>query len=110
MAALIGAIDLHPPPPGPWTAALDLAEVLVERGVPFRAAHRVVGRVVAAVEGEGRDPDSVTDADLRAIDPRFRDGDSAVLDPAASVAERRSPGGGSFASVAVQIERIRRLL
>ncbi|MCB2224281.1 MAG: argininosuccinate lyase [Actinobacteria bacterium] len=110
MAETMAALEFHPPAPGPWTAALDLAEVLVGRGVPFREAHRAVGAVVAWAAAEGRDPAGITDGDLQAVDERFADGDAAVLDPAASVAARRSPGGGSFASVEQQIEDLRRLL
>lgn len=103
MAAIIGAVEFHPPPPGPWVAALDLAEVLVERGVPFRQAHEAVGRLVAAITDEGRDPSSIADADLQAVDEHFTDGDAGLLDAAASVAARRSPRGGSFESVREQI-------
>ena len=110
LAELLEGAEFHPPPPGPWTAALDLAEALVERGVPFREAHEAVGRLVAWSEAEGRDPASLEDGDLAGVDGRFAPGDASLLDPAASVAARRSPGGGSFASVRGQIEAIRRRL
>jgi len=108
MAEMLAAIEFHPPAPGPWVGALDLAEVLVGRGVPFREAHGVVGRVVAGAEAEGRTATTLTDEDLQAVDGRFAEGDAALLDPVASVAARRSPGGGSFSSAASQIVEIRR--
>ena len=44
----------------PYAAATDLAEFLVKKGVPFRTAHHVVGRLVrAALAGEGTLPDLV---------------------------------------------------
>ncbi|MFI5262715.1 MAG: argininosuccinate lyase, partial [Candidatus Limnocylindrales bacterium] len=38
---------------GGFTSATAVADVLVERGLPFRVAHHVVGGVVAAVEANG---------------------------------------------------------
>jgi argininosuccinate lyase len=106
MTGLVGTAQFHPSPPSPDVTALDLAEVLVERGVPFREAHEVVGRVVAANDGlEG-----VTSDDLAAVSDLFEPGDESVLDPESSVRARRSPGGGSFESVAEQIEMLRGML
>ena len=95
-----------PPPPLPWVTALDLAEVLVERGVPFREAHEVVGRIVADLVAHGRDPSDLGADDLLAADPRFLPEDIAALSPETSVEHRRSHGGGSNASVAAQIDAI----
>lgn len=100
LAAMLDATRFHPPAPGPWVGALDLAEVLVERGVAFREAHQVVGGLVA------KHPSGITEADLAAAHPAFMPEDLAVLDPARSVAERRSPGGGSFASVQKQLGQL----
>jgi argininosuccinate lyase len=87
--------------------ALDLAETLVARGVPFREAHRSVGGLVARLKAEGRDFSSVTAGELEATDPRLVPEDLDLLDPSGSVAARRSPRGGSFASVAEQIDELR---
>ena len=48
-------------------------------------------------------------AALHSVDGRFEEGDLAGLAPAVSVAARTSAGGGSYASVASQIVRIRAL-
>lgn len=45
---MTGTASFHPPAPTSWVTALDLAEAVVGRGVPFREAHEVVGRIVAA--------------------------------------------------------------
>lgn len=103
LTPMLAAARFHPPPPGPWVAALDLAEVLVERGVPFREAHSAVGALVAAVV----DPATVTDAVLAAHHTAFQQGDAALLDPTESVRGRRSAGGGSFESVQDQITALR---
>lgn len=104
MTALIAGADFHPPPPDPSVTALDLAEALVERGVPFRAAHHAVGRLLSALSAEGRTLGEASAADLEAADPRFRPEDLALTDPVESVRRRRSKGGANFESVRRQLE------
>ncbi len=104
MTALIAGADFHPPPPDPSVTALDLAEALVERGVPFRAAHHAVGRLLSALAAEGRNLGEASAADLEAADPRFRSEDLALTDPVESVRRRRSKGGANFESVRRQLD------
>jgi argininosuccinate lyase len=73
--------------------ATDLADNLAARGVPFREAHEIVGRLVRARLAAGKDLGGITLAELRAIDPRFGDDAVAAVDVAHSLAARRSPGG-----------------
>lgn len=81
MTELISNVEFHVPTPSPGTAALPLAEKLVERGVPFREAHELVGMLVRRLEDDGRQLDSATPDDLRAIDGRFSDADLEALTP-----------------------------
>jgi argininosuccinate lyase len=104
---MLAGAEFHPPPPGPWTATLDLAEALVRRGMPFRQAHHAVGRLVASLLGSGRTPSDATKADLDAADPGFEPGDLDLLDPATSLARRQTPGSGTTKSVRDQVEKIR---
>jgi argininosuccinate lyase len=106
LAGMVTTAELNPPPPSDLVTALDLAEVLVERGVPFREAHRAVGSLVADVVGRGETLTSVSEEDLSALHPVLRPDDLAVLDPTESVRSRRSRRGGSFASVVEQLEEI----
>ena len=110
LSGLLSGAEFHPPPPGPWTATLDLAEALVKRGVPFRQAHRAVGRLVADLAGSGRTPDDATADDLAKADPRLLAGDLELLDPATSLSRRATPGSGTLASVTDQIAKIRHAL
>lgn len=103
MGGLLAGSEFHPSPPSADVTALDLAEVLVERGVPFREAHEAVGRLVGERDGLA----GTTAEDLAAAHPSFQPGDEALVDPVESVRARRSPGGGSFASVREQIEMLR---
>jgi argininosuccinate lyase len=110
MTELLGGVTFHPPLPAAETVALDLAEALVFRGVPFRNAHRRVGEMVARLESEGRSLTEATLDDLRAVAPEFAEEDLALLDPAASVRARVTPGSGSPESVRSQVAEIRRLI
>ena len=74
--------------------ATDLADWLVrEANVPFREAHHVAGRAVAAAEAAGEPLDGLSLAQLQAVDPRITQGALACLSVESSVASRTSAGG-----------------
>ncbi|MBI1865859.1 MAG: argininosuccinate lyase, partial [Nitrospirae bacterium] len=87
-----------------FLTATDLADDLVEKGVPFRTAHEVVGRIVRECQERGRTLDQLTLADLRRHEPAFDRKSLKRIDPLDSIRRRRSPGGTSASSVAAQIE------
>jgi len=107
MTALIADADFHPAAPESSVTALDLAEALVERGVPFREAHHAVGSLLSALFTDGRTLATATAADLAAIDQRFEAEDVVLTAPVESVRRRRSTGGASFASVHEQLRMLR---
>jgi argininosuccinate lyase len=69
-----------------------------------------VGRLVLSLEGEGRALDQATIADLTSAHDGFVETDLELIDPAASVARRHSPGGGSPESVHIQVAELRRVV
>jgi argininosuccinate lyase len=74
--------------------ATDLADWLArEAGVPFREAHHISGRAVAAAEAAGKSLDELTLDELKAIDARIDERVLPHLSVEASVAARRSAGG-----------------
>jgi argininosuccinate lyase len=84
-------------------AATDLAEWLVQRGIPFRDAHAVVGALVRrALAGEA------SLRDLVASDPLLGPDAAALVAPGVSVRRRTTPGGAGPGPVAEQLERFRR--
>jgi len=95
---------------GGFALATDLAETLVRRGVPFREAHEVVGRLVQAADARSS---GVADLDadvLGAIHPML---DAALLagwSPRRSVEGRDGVAGTAPSSVRVQLEAARRAL
>jgi argininosuccinate lyase len=110
LRSMIAGAEFSPPSPSSWVGALDLAESLTARGVPFREAHHIVGRVVADLAHSGRVLSDASLDYLRTIDGRFEPTDLERLSPERSVQDRGSAGGGSPASVVAQIARIRDLL
>ena len=74
--------------------ATDLADWLVrEANVPFREAHHIAGRAVAAAEAGDTTLDALSLADLQAIDPRITAAALPFLTVESSVASRTSAGG-----------------
>ncbi|HUQ38581.1 MAG TPA: argininosuccinate lyase [Acidimicrobiales bacterium] len=86
----------------PTSAAVDLAEWLVARGMPFRDAHGVVGGVVRESIERG-----VPLAELVATHPDLGAEAVALLAPGVAIDNRRSPGGTGHDAVAVQLDRFR---
>jgi argininosuccinate lyase len=95
-ARMQGAAD------GQHSAAVDLAEWMVQRGVPFRDAHARVGALVrhSAERGVPLDELVLTEPDLG---PEAL----ALLEPGAAVLRRTTPGGAGPASVEQQMLKAR---
>jgi argininosuccinate lyase len=74
-------------------AATDLADHLAKRGVPFREAHEIVGRIVRERLGSGKDLGGITAEELRSYDGRFDPSAVDEIRPERSLASRSSPGG-----------------
>ena len=90
--------------------ATDLADYLVAKGVPFREAHSLAGKVVrAAGEANVRMEELPLEA-YQAISPVFEADVYQVFDPLASINKRNTVGGTSLQSVKMQIEGVKRLL
>ncbi len=90
---------------GPEAAAVDLAEWLVERGMPFRQAHAVVGSLVRDSIQRG-----VPLAELVQAHPALGADALALLEPGVAVIRRTTPGGAGPGPVAVQLERYKHRL
>ena len=77
-----------------YSTATDLADWLVRtQGLPFRDAHHVTGRVVAAAEAKGVRLDQLDIVDMQAVDRRIAKDVFSVLSVESSVRSRTSFGG-----------------
>ncbi len=88
--------------------ATDLADYLVRRGVPFRASHEVVGRLVSLAEDEGIPLSRLPLERYREVHPAFEADVREVFRWEASVESRAAPGGTARSAVEVQLAAARR--
>jgi argininosuccinate lyase len=89
------------------TRATDLADLLVQAGLPFRDAHTVVGRLVRRAEELGVELDAVPAEQVRALDPRLEASLAALGGAEAAVERRQVEGGTARRAVQNQLERAR---
>jgi argininosuccinate lyase len=90
---------------GPAAAAVDLAEWLVQRGMPFRQAHAVVGGLVRSSVERG-----VPLAELVQAHPALGQEALELLEPGVAVTRRITPGGAGPGPVAEQLGRFQERL
>lgn len=85
-------------------AATEIADLLVRRGVPFRDAHGIVGDLVRQCVEEGRNLSDLDRDELAKRSAELDDEYYEVLKQGSWLESKRSEGGTSSASLAVQIE------
>ncbi len=90
-----------------FSLATDIAEYLVQRGVPFRVAHEAAGACVALAESTGRELDELTDDEFAAVNPALDPDVRSVLTVAGSIASRDGVGGTAPVRVTEQLAGLR---
>lgn len=96
---------------GGYSTATDLADWLVRVvGMPFREAHHVTGRIVAAAAEAGLPLEKVPLATMQGIDARITDTVFDVLSVDRSVKSRTSYGGTAPANVRKAVKAWKRKL
>jgi len=90
--------------------ATELADWLAAKGVPFRDAHHVAGRLVAHCVAEGKTLAELSLEELRAEHDAFDDDVYRALDPEVAVERRDVPGGPAKARVAAEVVALRERL
>lgn len=100
---LVAALD-------PALFATDLADYLVEKGVPFRQAHELVGKVVRLAEEAGVSIDRLPIAVYQSVSLLFEADLYAIFDPQRSVSRRRAAGGTAPEAVQHQLAQAKALL
>ena len=90
--------------------ATDLAEYLVGKGMAFREAHEIVGKLVANAIDKGTKLNAIALADLKKLSPLFGVDIADVFDVRRSLAARRAIGAPSPENVKAQIKSWRNQL
>ena len=87
--------------------ATDCADYLVGKGLPFRAAYKVVGQLVARCIADGATLEELPLSVYREYSDAFGEDVYAAIDLDACVVKRTSFGGTSPASVRAQVKAMR---
>lgn len=90
--------------------ATEMADYLVAKGLPFRQAHHVVGRIVRLASDEGMALSALPLDALQAYSELFEEDVAQVFDYERSVARRRARGGTAPDAVMEQITLARTML
>lgn len=115
MAAMVSALTFdgevaRAAAEGGYAQATDVADYLVAKGLPFRDAHRVTGRLVAMLSKKGRALGDAKMDELRVASPLFADDYYDVVDLDRVVAAKISPGGTAPVRVEEQLVQARRTM
>ncbi len=94
----------------PALLATEAADFLVRRGLPFRQAHEVVGKIVREAERAGQSWTSLPLEKLRTFSPLFDESVQRALSADAALAARSVEGGTAPARVREAIARCRERL
>jgi argininosuccinate lyase len=86
-----------------YALATEVADWLVRRGVPFRDAHEITGRLVGWCAERGCGLDEVDDADLAKVSPLLTPDVREVLSVRSALAARTTPGSTGPGPVADQL-------
>lgn len=95
---------------GGFTNATDLADYLAKKGMPFREAHELVGRIVLKCSKQGIGLEELSLKDYQALSPIFEDDLFAAIGIEYCVRARKLTGGPSPETVAEAILVSRKVL
>ena len=90
--------------------ATDLADYLVGKGLPFRDAYKISGRIVARCMAEGKVLETLPLEVYREYSPLFAEDVYKAVDLTACVERRISAGGTGPASVQAQLDYVKQQL
>jgi argininosuccinate lyase len=93
-----------------FATATDLADYLVKKGLAFRQAHGVVGKIVRFCEAEGKALDGLSLVELRRFSPLFQDDAKDAVTVEASLRARAATGGTAPEAVRRSLALARTLL
>lgn len=93
-----------------FSNATELADYLAEKGLPFREAHEIVGKLVLDSIKHGKNIQDWDLEELQVYHPLIEEDIYIYLRPATAVQRRNSLGGTGFEQVKYQIEQAKKEL
>jgi argininosuccinate lyase len=91
----------------PGLLATDLAEYLVKKGLPFREAHEVVGKLVARAAEKIIAINNISPLEMQEFSPLFGPDVASIFDARRSLEKRSGVGAPSPQNIAKQLTRWR---
>lgn len=95
---------------GGFSYAPDLAEFLVEKGVPFQQAHRSVGELVSWLLQNDKSAGDITLSDLQCFSEYFDESAMKLMNPHASVRGKKTVGSTAPVRVSRQLSQWKKRL
>lgn len=95
---------------GDFSNATDLADHLVRKGMPFREAHEVVGKIVRYCIEKGKTLEDLDAAELVRFSPLFQGADPSAFDHRRVVEARLTAGGTAPGRVREQLAMARAII
>ncbi len=93
-----------------YMPAVEMAEYLTTKGIPFRDAHGIVGKVVRECEKKGKLLHNLSIDDLKKYSPVFNTDVFDFIDVNNALDKRKTKGAASFSEVARQINEEKKYL
>ena len=93
-----------------FSNATELADYLSSKGIPFREAHEIVGKLVLTCVNKGCYLADLTLEGFVEAHPLFENDIYEVLDPVTAVKRRNSAGGTGFQQITIAIEKAKEKL
>ncbi|KIL46322.1 argininosuccinate lyase [Jeotgalibacillus campisalis] len=93
-----------------FSNATELADYLAAKGVPFREAHEIVGKLVLVCIGQGIYLKDLPFDTLKEASPVIEEDIFQVLEPLQAVKRRESAGGTGFKQVRNQVAQAKEIL
>jgi len=94
----------------PFLLATDLADYLARKGLPFRMAHKVVGKIVGYCIEKQVAMNTLSQRTLQQFSPLFGDDAQELFSWEGAIARRTIQGGTGFESVEAQIRKAEKMI
>ena len=95
---------------GGFTNATDMADYLVKKGIPFRSAHEIIGRMVLYCINRNKAIEELSMAEFKEFSDKIEDDVYAEISLEKCVSGRNIPGGPAAESVKASIDSGRRFI
>jgi len=93
-----------------YMQATDLAEYLVKKGIPFRTAHSIVGKIISFCYQNNRGIHELTLKELQGFSGEFQEDVLSLLSPEASIKSKITDGGTGTQRVLKQLRECKKIL